>query len=37
MRIKCDIEMKVDSINKDYRRIFMSLIKNAINNFDPLL
>lgn len=37
MRIKCDIEMKVDSINKDYRRIFMSLIKNAINNYDPLL
>jgi CRISPR-associated endoribonuclease Cas6 len=37
MRIKSELTLESDIINIDYRRIFMSLIKNAIRNYDPLM
>lgn len=37
MRIKTDFEINTDWLIKDYRRIFISLIKNIFYTFDPLL
>ena len=37
MRLKADLKMSTDWLNKDYRNIFMALIKNAFENYDPVL
>ncbi|NEW82878.1 MAG: CRISPR-associated endoribonuclease Cas6 [Mariniphaga sp.] len=37
MRLKADFEMSTDWLVKDYRSIFMALIKSAFMNFDPVL
>ncbi len=37
MRLKADFEMSTDRMVKDYRSIFMALIKSAFNTYDPVL
>lgn len=37
MRLEADFEMNTNWLVKDYRRIFMSLIKSVFTNYDPLL
>ncbi|MCX6280209.1 MAG: CRISPR-associated endoribonuclease Cas6 [Bacteroidetes bacterium] len=37
MRLKADFEMSTDWLVKDYRSIFMALIKCAFNTYDPVL
>jgi len=37
MRLKANLIMSTDWLVKDYRGIFMSLIKSAFMNYDPLL
>jgi CRISPR-associated endoribonuclease Cas6 len=37
MRIKADFELDTNWLIKDYRRIFVSLIKSIFTTFDPLL
>lgn len=37
MRIKADYELNTNWLIKDYRKIFVSLIKNIFSTFDPLL
>lgn len=37
MRIKAEFEMSTDCLTKDYRRIFMALIKNIFYRYEPVL
>lgn len=37
MRLKCDFQMSTDWLVKDYRRIFMSLIKSVFVEYDSVL
>lgn len=37
MRLQANFEMSTDWLIKDYRRIFMALIKNIFSNYDPVL
>ena len=36
MRLRADFEMRTDWLVKDYRSIFMALIKSAFMNYDPM-
>jgi CRISPR-associated endoribonuclease Cas6 len=37
MRLQANLEMSTDWVIKDYRRIFMALIKNVFSTYDPML
>lgn len=37
MRLQANLEMSTDWLIKDYRRIFMALIKNVFSTYDPVL
>lgn len=37
MRLRAELEMSTDWLVKDYRSIFMALIKSAFMNYDPVL